>query len=199
MAKFKKIVNFFFELTDLKRIPRSGWRNIGIENPDSVAEHALITAQIAYVVGKMEKVNAERAALIALFHDNGEARIGDENVIAKLYSGANKDQAEKKAFFDQIKDLPGEKEIKEISEEWGRKETPESIVARDADTLEAAIQAKCYLDSGNKLAELWIKWYKSRVKTKSAKKIIEAIEKTNMDEWWKEIPEIAKEIKKLKR
>ena len=199
MDILKKVVNFFFELSVLKRIPRSGWRNIGIENPNSVAEHVFSTTQIAYILGKMEKINAERAALIALFHDNGEARIGDENVIAKLYSGANKDRAEKKAFFDQIKDLPGEKEIKEISEEWERKETPESIVARDADTLEAAIQAKCYLDSGNKLAKLWIKWYKSRVKTKSAKKIIEAIEKTNIDEWWKEIPWVRGEIKKLKK
>lgn len=194
MDILKKTVNFFFETSVLKRTQRSGFKNIGIKNPDSVAEHVFLTAQIAYVLGKMEKVNAEKAALIALFHDNGEARIGDANKIAKIY--LETDKAEKKAFFDQIKDLPAMEEIKKFYEEWEKKETLESIVVRDADLLELAIQAKSYLNSGNKLAEIWIKTVKEKVKTQSAKKIFEKIEKGNIDDWWKEIPQIREEIKK---
>jgi len=197
MNKLKKIVNFFFEIGGLKRIQRAGWRNIGIKNPDSVAEHAFLTAQIAYILGKMEKVNAERATLIALFHDNGEARIGDANLVNKLYLEV--DKAEGKAFLDQIEGLPGKEEIKKFYEEWQEQKIPESIVARDADWLELAIEAKHYLDLGNERAELWIKWYKTRFKTKSAKKLIETIGKINIDDWWKEIPEIKKEVKKAER
>jgi putative hydrolase of HD superfamily len=181
----------------LKRIPRSGWKNIGIENPDSVAEHVFLTSQIAYVLGKMEKVDAERAALLSLFHDNGEARVGDLNLVTKFYF--KNDKAESKAFFDQIKNLPCEDEMKKIYDEWKEQKTPEAIVARDADWTEMALQAKHYFDLGNKKAKLWIEWYKTCVKTKSAKKLIEIIEKTNIDDWWKEIPEIKREIKKLKK
>jgi len=195
MEKFKKIINFFFELLVLKRIPRSGWRNIGIENPDSVAEHVFLTAQIAYILGKMEKINAEKAALIALFHDNDEARVGDANLIMKLYI----EKSRAKASSDQIKKLPGQKEIKTMYEEWKKQKTPEAIVARDADWLELAIQAKSYLDSGNKLAKIWIKHAKTQLKTDLAKKLLNIIEKTNMDEWWKEMPEIKEEVKKAQR
>jgi len=195
MEVFKNIVNFFFELGTLKRIPRSGWRNIGIKNPDSVAGHAFATAQIAYILGKIEKVNAERAALIALFHDNGEARIGDHNLIAQIYLETG--QAEKTAFLDQIRTLPESEAIKEFYNEWEAQKTPESIVAKDADRLELAVQAKCYLDSGNKLVELWIKSVKRELKTESAKKLFDLIGQTKMDEWWKEIPEIQERIKTL--
>lgn len=194
----KKIINFLFEITVLKRIPRSGWRDIGIENPDSVAEHAFIVAQIAYILARMEGIDAEKSVLMALFHDNGEARIGDTNLLTKIYLGGYK-TAEAKAFFEQVKNLPGNKEIKKIYQEYEERKTPEAILAKDADWLELAIQAKHYLDSGNKAAKLWIKHARTFLKTKSAKKIINIIEKTNIDDWWKEIPEMAKEVKKAER
>ena len=191
--EFKKIVNFFFELAVLKKIPRAGWRNIGIRDPHSVGEHIFLTSQIAFILGKMEKINAERASLIALFHDNGEARVGDHNYVMRLYlKGKN---AEKKAFFDQIKNLPGEKEMKQMYKEWEERKTKEAIVARDADYLELAIEAKCYWDLGNKLAEAWLKHIATQLKSKSAKKLFNLILKTRIDEWWqKGIPQIKREI-----
>lgn len=195
MANFEKIINFFFEMGTLKRIPRSGWRNIGVKNPDSVAEHIFLTTQIAYILGKLEGISAERAALIALFHDNDETRIGDANLVTKNY--VKMKESSENAFFDQIHELPGEDDIKKIYEEWKKQETAEAIVARDADWLELAIQAKCYLDSGNKMAEMWVQWIKTKLKTKSAQELFESIKETNIDDWWKEIPAIKEEIKKL--
>lgn len=193
-VNFKKVTNFFFEVQVLKRTSRSGLKNVGIKNSDSVAEHIFLTAQIAYVLGKMEKVNAERAALIALFHDNGEARIGDGDLVKRIYLDTN--GAEEKAFFDQIKDLPVEKEMRELYKEWIKRDTPEAIVARDADLLELVLQIKCFLDSGNKLLPIWLKFIKANLKTKSAKKLFETIEKTNIDNWWRQIPEIKEKLEK---
>jgi len=196
MNRIKKTVNFLYEIGGLKRIQRAGWGNIGIRNPDSVAEHVFATSQIAYILGKMEKAKAERAVLIALFHDNGEARIGDQNLVNKLYLEG---RLEEKAFFEQIKDLPGNEEVESLYREWEKQETIESIVAKDADWIELAVQAKCYFNSGNKLAELWIKHAKTQLKTESAKKLLKMIEKTDIDEWWKEIPEIKRNVKKAER
>jgi putative hydrolase of HD superfamily len=197
MEGIKKVVNFFFELMVLKRIQRAGLRNVGIAQPDSVAEHVMLTAQIAYLLGKIEKVNAERSALIALFHDNGETRIGDVNFITKLY--LEHDKAEEKSFLDQIKGLPGEEEIKALYNEWREQKTKEAIVARDADILELVLQAKSHLDQGNKLLNLWIDYWENELKTSSAKEILKMIRRTSIDEWWKEIPKVKEEIKKLKK
>ena len=194
----KKIVNFFFEVVYSKRIPRSGLPIVDAKNTDSVAEHAFTAAQIAYILAKMEKADAEQAVLITLFHDNGETRLGDMNLIQKCY--LNTELAEKKAFLDQIEGLVGEDELKELFEEFNEGKTIEGIVAWDADKLELAVQAKCSLDMGsNKSVQLWIDRIRILLKTNSAKKLLEIIEKTDMNEWWQAIPGIRKEIKKIEK
>ena len=35
----KNIINFIFELKQLSRIKHEGWKIIGIEDPESVADH----------------------------------------------------------------------------------------------------------------------------------------------------------------
>ena len=194
--ELKKIANFFFEIMQLKRTPRSGVTSMGIENPDSVAEHVLAAAQIAFILGKMEKANAERAALIALFHDNGEARIGDLDKRAAYY--LNSKEGEEKAFKEQTQELPGGNEIIKMFQEFEEKNTPEAIIAKDADKLELIVQVKCYLDQGinKKAAKMWNHYAAKSLKTDSAKKLFEIIKETNMNEWWLSIPFIKKEIEK---
>jgi putative hydrolase of HD superfamily len=197
MEEIKKIANFLLEIAVLKGVKRAGWRNAGVTNPDSVAEHVFLTAQIAYILGKMEGINAERAAMIALFHDNGEARTGDLNLVAKLY--LKDDEAEEKAFFDQIEELPAREEIGALYKEWKEQRTKEAIVARDADLLEGVIQAKCYIAGGNRKLEIWIEYWGKKLKTVSAKRLFEAIKNAEIDEWWKEIPQIKSEIEKIEK
>ena len=122
MENIKNIVNFFFELMHLKRIKRSGWLLLGIEKVDSVAEHCFVAAQIAYLLAKMEKADAEHAAVITLFHDNGEARIADLNLVQNYYLKAKK--AEKRAFFDQIKSLHRQKIFGAFSKNLKRASPP---------------------------------------------------------------------------
>ncbi len=197
--ELKKIANFFFELMQLKRTPRSGVTSMGIENPDSVAEHVLAAAQIAFILGKMEKANAERAVLIALFHDNEETRTDDIHTLNRYYLGSSKEQAAEKAFYEQIEKLPFKNELGKIYQEFQEKNTPEAIIARDADKLEAIVQMKCYIDKGIvdiKTAKMWINYDARNLKTDSAKKLFEVIKETNMNEWWLSIPFIKKEIEK---
>jgi putative hydrolases of HD superfamily len=180
-----KAVNFIFELAQLKRIKHCGVLRAGVDNPDSVAEHVMRAAQIGYILAVMEgDVNPERVASMVLVHDNGEARIGDqERVAAHYYS--NK-RAEKKAFKEQLKDIDSDiaKTWEKYFNEYTKKNTKEGILARDADLLELAFQVKEYIDEGHEAVKEWIKNVKKELKSKSAKELLKDMEKTKFTEWW---------------
>lgn len=188
----KEIINFFYEIGILKNIKRSGWWTLGIKDPESVAEHSFRAAIIAYSLAKLEGANAEKSALICLFHDITESRTGDVNKISARYldfKGAEKKAAEKQVFM-----LPKSisNEIMSFFEEFNEKKTKEGIIAHDAEQLECAIHAKEYLEIGYKSAADWIKNVKDkRLITKTARDLLETMEKTSPTDWWaglKKIP-----------
>ncbi len=144
-----KIVEGFFELLHLTKTLRSGWSIVGVSDFESVAEHALTAAQIGYVLAVMEGVNPERVACMLMIHDNGEARISDINHLAGRYLN-NKKDIERTSFRDQISRFPLSVQNKwlEYFDEYQARDTPEAIVAKDADNLQLAFQAKKCIDSG---------------------------------------------------
>jgi putative hydrolase of HD superfamily len=181
----KKILNFIFETGNLKNIKRSGWANINVKNPETIAEHSFRCAIIGYLLSKMENVNTEKVVIMCLFHDTGETRIGDFNALTKKYL-KNYKKIEESVLMDQIKDLE-EKELIALIREYVNGKTKESVVAKDADALECAIQAKEYMDIGHKRAKIWIDTVKKNVKTESAKKILSLLEKSDSNFWWKDL------------
>lgn len=188
------LVKFFSELYMLKRNKRSGLAIIDAP-PDSIADHVTVTAQIAYVLARMEGLNAEECATMALFHDNDETRIGDLHKIATLY--IEKELVSLRALEDQLKNLPKEIE-KEIMELVKQENTPEIRILYDADWLELACQAKILEEKGYKVAKDWVESVGNKLKTESAKKIL--LEIQDMEDftncWWeKERRKIIEETK----
>lgn len=183
-------VNFLFELGQLKRVKRSGWWTIGIENPESVAEHSFRAAALGYILAKMENVNTEKTVLMCLFNDLHETRINDLHKVGHRYIDFK--SAETKVFKEQMKLLPKEMsdELTKNHMEFQNQTTKEGIVARDADLLECAIQAREYICKGNKNAKNWIDNIKKLLETESAKKIIEEIEKKDAYKFWEELKKI---------
>ena len=165
------VVKFFSELYMLKRAKRAGWGALDAPQ-DSITDHVAITAQIAYVLAKMEGLNAEKCATIALFHDNDEARLGDLHKVATLY--LEKDKAAARVIDEQIGNLS--KEIKQgilrLMIEERAEETPEAIVVRDADWLEMAFQAKILEEKGYKGTKDWFVWVKEHLQAESSKEIL---------------------------
>ena len=98
------LVKFIFEALHLKHVKHEGWRLIGVESPDSVAEHSLCGAQIAYILAKMEGANPEKCATMLIWHDMPETRIGDLHRNASKYL-TNKQAAEEEALHDQVSEL----------------------------------------------------------------------------------------------
>lgn len=184
----KNIVNFIFEINQLKRVKHSGWYLAGVPNPPSIAEHVFRAAQIGYILASLEgDANPEKVVAMLIIHDNAEARIGDQDKIASRY--IRKAEGEKNAFLDQLELLSGI--IKEkwaaYYDEFEERNTKEGIVAKDADWLEMAFQAKEYLDLGFSSALDWIDNVEKAVETESAKKIVRELRTVKFTDWWKDL------------
>ena len=183
--KTSEIVKYLFEAGQLKRVRRSGWWMIGVEHPESIAEHSFRAAIVGYILGKMENVNADKVAMMALFNDMHEARLNDLHKVGHRYIDFRK--AEKKAFDEQVQRLPKEiaDGLKRNFSQFSTDSTKEGVVARDADLIECALQAKEYIDKGFKDANDWLKNIKKHIRTNSAKKLLGKIEKGDSNLWWK--------------
>ncbi len=184
----ENIIKYFSELFMLKRQKRSGFKLAGVPEAfcSSLGEHEVVTAKIAYVLGKMESVDAEKCALIALFHDDGEMRVGDQNKVAARYFNIN--EAELEALKEQVANLPDDlgKRIIDLVLQKETRSTKEGIIVQDADWLEVALQAKILVEQGFSGTEDWINNVEKALETESAKKILAEIRKmkdfTNF--WW---------------
>ena len=189
MEDTKKITNFLFELGTLKHVKRSGWWIINVKDPENVAEHSFRAGAIGYVLADMEKVNKEKVAIMCLFNDLHEARLNDLHKVGQRYIDFRK--AETAAHKEQTDSLGNiGKEFFSLHKEFQEQKTKEAIVARDADLLENAFQAKEYMEIGYNDAQNWIDNIKTILKTDSAKKLLDEIEKTSSNDWWKNLKKI---------
>jgi putative hydrolases of HD superfamily len=186
----KKITNYIFELGALKKFHHSGTRLAGVNEPDTIAEHVYRSALIAFVLADMEKADPSKSAMICLLHDNAEARITDLHKVARRYIDSSK--SEKAAFRDQTANLPEDtaKVFNKYFQEFEDQSSKEAVIARDADWLETAFQAKEYLDLGYKVCQEWIDNVGRCIKTRSAKKIFKQMKKTNFADWWRHLTKI---------
>ena len=181
----KNIVNFIFEINQLKRQRHSGFQLAGVNDPDSVAEHVMRAAQIGYILAVMEgDANPEKVASMIMIHDNGEARVGDQHKVAARYFDVK--EAEHKAFSEQLERLDNS-----VAERWQKyfnefenRNTKEGIIAKDADWLETAFQAKEYMDIGFSSMENWVENVSKAVETNSAKMLIKEMRESKFTDWW---------------
>lgn len=185
--KYVSALNFFAEAGLLKHVKRSGWWVAGIKDPESVAEHCFRCAIIAYYMAHLEKVDANKTMLMALFNDIHEARINDLHKMGHYYIDFR--NAESKVFDDQVSllDASVQKDMKLFRKEYEEQKTLESIVARDADVLECLIQAKEYVDNGYTKAKKFFRQAPDHLKTQTAKKIWQEIKNWDSGAWWEEV------------
>lgn len=176
----KELADFLFEVGMLKKTPRSGFQFLG-SGCESVAEHVLRTLFIGYVLCKLEPEADELKVLrLCLMHDLPEARTGDMNYVNKKYVTVD----EKKAIRELAEPLFFGQEIEGTLEEFNRKETRESLLARDADQLSLILQLKECGDLGNKYSQEWIRFAVQRLATKSARDLAADILDTDSSNWW---------------
>jgi putative hydrolase of HD superfamily len=135
----------------------------------------------------MEDIPPYKVLMMTLFNDLAEARINDMHKVAGRY--LNVKEAEKKAFSEQIEPLDKNtrEEMKDLKEEYDKQETPESLIARDADILECLIQAKEYSDIGLSNAEKFFKKAPEHLATESARELWEEAKAWDSNAWWEKL------------
>jgi len=169
-----------FEVGILSKTPRSGFHFLG-SGKQSVAEHINRVVFIGYSLASLEKdVNVLKIIKMCLLHDLHESRISDHNYVHQKYVKCD----EVKVLNELTDDLPFGKDIKDIVEEYEKRETKESILAKEADNLEWILCLKEQFDNGNTKARSWIDSAVKRLKTDVAKEIAEGILKSHSDNWW---------------
>ncbi|PLX27961.1 hypothetical protein C0583_01855 [Candidatus Parcubacteria bacterium] len=184
--KYRKIAVGIFEVFDLLRTPRSGWRRVGVPLAmiENVAEHDSLTVKIGIIIAILEGEDPGLTACSLAFHDSGESRTGDPDKMFKRYF-PNKKEAEKLAFSDFTDFFPGEVKEKLLSY-FNRFEEQKEIIdkiGKDADLLQMIFQAR-YLESiGFKFAKLWYENSIPLLHTKSAKKIADVAIKIDFWQW----------------
>ncbi|AKG91830.1 putative hydrolases of HD superfamily [Geoglobus ahangari] len=163
--------DFLYESCSLKNVPRSGWFKVGIENPESVAEHSFLTAVIAFFLGMRRFGSVEEAckcATAALFHDLHEVRTLDLHRLAKRYA----DVDEERAREDQL-DFPEGEAVRELLDRYGD-------LVRDADRLELFIQSRVY---GRRCEDAMLYGDSISLESEEAKALLEELKKTD-PRWW---------------
>ena len=176
----RKISEFLFETSMLRRTPRSGFQFLG-SGSESVAEHVLSTLYIGYVLCKLEPEADELKVLrLCLMHDLPEARTGDMNYVNKKYVTVD----EKKAVREIAGPLFFGAEIKDALDEFNGRNSREASLARDADQLALILHLKECDDLGNKYSREWLNFAIQRLSTETARNLAASILDTDHSAWW---------------
>ncbi len=183
----EELIHFLFEAGHLKNVDRSGWWLLGNRDPESVAEHSFRCTILGYILAKLEKVDASKVIMMCLFHDVHETRTNDLHKVVQKY--INLEEAGDKATQDQLEPLkdPIGEEIIDALSDLSDQESRESIVAKDADILECAMQAREYQVQGYEGAVDWLDRADAKLKCESSRKLLAILKVSDPGEWWKKL------------
>lgn len=176
--KLGKTVDFFFEVGTLQNMQRMHSQVLRLAD-ETIAEHSFRTAIIAMVLAELEGADKDKAMKMGLFHDLAEARMGDANFVHKFYIK----QEEKKAYSEQLQDIPGGEEITQLLDEFNEKKTKEAMVAKDADRLDQILLQREYLQDKPYDFDLWHNNIAKDLQTDSAREIASKIKERNPLQW----------------
>jgi putative hydrolase of HD superfamily len=168
----------------LKRLPRTGWLRAGIEQPESIADHTMRAAMLAWMIAALEGANAERAATLALFHDSQESRTTDLDHVGRNYlQGASNEQI----TADQTEALPQPLAamLRGLIAEYEGRASAEAECARDADKVEMLLQALDYREQGRGNMEPFIQTAMAALRTTSGRRLAENAMRVSPATWWR--------------
>ena len=94
-------------------------------------------------------------------------------------------EIEERVMQDQFREIDFGTDILELFHEYEHRATLEGMIAKDADYLEQAFQAKKYMELGYAETEDWIINIGKALKTESAQKLWKELQVTGFTDWWK--------------
>jgi len=182
--RLHRIVDFFNEAGMLRFTPRTGYQFLG-SGKENVAEHSFRAAVIGWTLARMAGADAQRTALICLFHDLSEARTGDFNYVNRIYNKT----LPRKALEDAVFGTGLAEDVLSFWDELENNASTEAKLARDADSLDLILNLKRELDLGNKAAAEWLHCARQRLHTPVGKELARIIVETAHNAWWFQGPD----------
>lgn len=147
-------------IMQLKLLPRTGWLQHGVANPESIAEHCFGLSALALAYGSMaENIDMGRLLGIAIIHDMAEAQLSDLPRSARLLIGnAIKQAAERQALMQLLSGHPSANQFQNLWEEYTTGASREARLVKALDRIEMLAQALSYEQAGHRnLHEFWEK------------------------------------------
>jgi len=146
-SNLRDLVKFFETTGKLKRTPRVGWVEVGIQKPESVADHIFRTSILCMVYSDLEGLDELKLLRMALIHDLPEAIIGDLTPSRKTTRSKEKENS---AMNQMLSLLPKEQRKKYMTDwnEYQEGKSREAKAVRQLEKLEMALQAKEYEEAG---------------------------------------------------
>ena len=123
----------------LKELDRSGWKRVGVENPESVAAHTWGMCWLILVLAPHE-IDQLRALKLAIIHDLAEARVGD----ITPHDGVSKSEKSRRETTAATNMLANRPDLLALWNEYNECTTPEAKFVHDVDRLDMALQAIRY-------------------------------------------------------
>lgn len=177
----KNLLSFFKVVGRLKSVGRSGWiSQVGVEEPESVADHSFRCAIMAMCIGDLTNVDTGKLIRMLLLHDVQEALTGDHDAYAKEKKGISTVKTQERNGIKKILSvLPpqlGERYFS-LWDEFENGITDEAILARDIDKIEMLAQALDYEEKEydrRKLDAFWVETEKN-LRTTTIRSIYEQL------------------------
>lgn len=171
------ISNFFFQIANLKNIPRTGWKTkLHISNPESVADHSYMMTVMAMIMSDIKNLNTEKIIKMSLLHDWAESKIGD--FMPDEIAPDKKIVLEENAMNEILGILPSpvKDDYSTIWNEYQDMVSSESKLVHEIDKLEMALQAKIYeKDADPEKIKLFVTSAVEQVLDNDLKKILSEI------------------------
>jgi putative hydrolase of HD superfamily len=141
------------EMYALKALPRTGWLQMGVSDPESVAAHAWGVSLLALLLCP-PALDRERVLCMAVLHDLAEVRTGDLTPRDPLPQ-EERSRREREALRALLSafDAARRDALLEIWDAWDRVSDDEARFVRQLDKLDLALQTGVYERRGHDLEE----------------------------------------------
>jgi putative hydrolase of HD superfamily len=157
-TNLQNLIKFLEIAGILKQTERTGWVEVGVYQPESVADHTFRTAFLCMIYADMEALDPLKLLRMALIHDLPEAVIGDLTPPQKT---AETEEKEETAISQILSLLPKKQKENYLAvwKEYQEGKTREAKAVRQLEKIEMALQAKEYekMGTANKSLERFIK------------------------------------------
>lgn len=175
-------LEFLYEMGTLMNMDRAWRQNFGVKCASDL-EHSYRVLFIALLLARMEGGADEALVMkMALMHDLPETRTGDVGYVQKVYVVADEERAARDMLLGT-----SFSDFFEVFRAYEKRDSLEAKLVKDADNLDIDIELRELTERGSLLPEK-LKGTRKLVRdkklhTKSAKKLWDLIQKSDVASW----------------